>query len=440
MKWWIGALLLFLAGLALHLGLLVFAMYAFLGVLLFSRVLTRAWTLELDVTRTVGPPMLEIGDSMEIEITLDNRGPWRVPWLLVEDCLPADATKQQPQRLVLSQYPLQLVQVPARGQYRLRYEVQFQQRGYFQLGPVLLESGDLFGLHRRYRIATQPQFVTVLPKVVPLEGYNVASRRPIGEVRMTHRLFEDPTRMAGVRAYQMGDPLNRIHWPATARTGTFQCKTYEPSCVAGATLVLDFHQWSFVGVPDYAMELAVTTAASLAHALYLLGQQVGLVTNGRDAAERIRTEGQGLEFRTRKVAQSQLGLQGRSERLEPVCLPARRGIQQFQDILEALARLETTDGFSVGQMIPQTSHRMPRDASVIAILCEVTEETAISLGNLRRSGYAVTAIIIVPPQDQYFDWAVPPEWAGRLLAEHIDLRQVEDEAALSRLCAEQFTH
>ena len=39
----------------------------------------------------------------------------------------------------------------------------------------------------------------VYPKVVPLSGYDIASRRPIGEIRMTHRLFEDPTRIAGVR-------------------------------------------------------------------------------------------------------------------------------------------------------------------------------------------------------------------------------------------------
>src|SRR5438309_1532742 len=82
--------------------------------------------------------------------------------------------------------------------------------GYCQIGPTVLESGDLFGLHRRYRVVTEPVYVLVYPKVVPLRGYDVASRRPIGDIRLTHRLYEDPTRIAGVRAYQPGDPLNRI--------------------------------------------------------------------------------------------------------------------------------------------------------------------------------------------------------------------------------------
>ena len=133
----------------------------------------------------------------------------------------------------------------------------------------MVETGDLFGLHRRYRVLTSPHFLMVYPDVVPLEGFELASRRPIGEVRMSHRLYEDPTRIAGVRRYEMGDPLNRIHWRATARTGQLHCKVYEPSCVAGATLMLDFHQAVFDPSQEpHRSELSVTAAASLANAVY----------------------------------------------------------------------------------------------------------------------------------------------------------------------------
>src|SRR5262249_6878200 len=150
----------------------------------------------------------------------------------------------------------------------LKYRLNLEMRGYYQIGPVVMESGDLFGLHRRYRVATEPHFLLVYPKVVPLEGYDIASRRPIGEVRLTHRLYEDPSRIAGVRESQAGDPLNRVHWPSTARTGQLQCKVYEPTTIAGATILLDFHQAGYhqQGEPQRS-ELAVTAAVSLAHAL-----------------------------------------------------------------------------------------------------------------------------------------------------------------------------
>ena len=100
----------------------------------------------------------------------------------------------------------------------------------------------------------------------------------MGEIRVAHRLFEDPTRLAGVRLFQQGDPLNRVHWRATARTGALHSRVYENSRVAGATLLLDFHQESYGGVtgPNSA-ELAIVTVAALANAVFLQGQQIGLV-------------------------------------------------------------------------------------------------------------------------------------------------------------------
>src|SRR5215469_9741473 len=140
----------------------------------------------------------------------------------------------------------------------IEYRVKFLMRGYYQLGPLLLETGDVFGLHRRYRVATEPHFVLVMPKVLALEGYNLASRRPIGEIRVAHRLFEDPTRLASIRPYQQGDPLNRIHWRATARTGEIHSRVYENSRVAGATFLLDFHASNYPGSEGTASaELAI---------------------------------------------------------------------------------------------------------------------------------------------------------------------------------------
>ena len=157
-----------------------------------------------------------------------------------------------------------------------------------------MENGDLFGLHRRFRVDAEPTFLLVYPRIVPLEGYDLTSRRPIGDVLLTHRLFEDPTRIAGVRPYELGDPLNRVHWRATARTGVLHSKVHEPSTLSGATVLLDFHTAGYHqrGEP-FRSELAVTAALSLANAVYEMGQQVGLVTNGRDAADRIRTRGLG---------------------------------------------------------------------------------------------------------------------------------------------------
>ena len=205
MRWLLGSILLLLIGIALQLGLLVYSMYALLGVILLSRFLARQWIEGLTADRECNRVVAEVGDRVAVVVNVRNSSSLPVPWLIVEDSLPRTALTQKPARLKVEGRRIQLAQIGPHGTLPLLYQVTCQMRGYYQIGPLMIESGDLFGLHRRYRILTEPQFVLVYPKVIPLVGYDLSSRRPIGEIRMTHRLFEDPTRIAGVREYQRGD-------------------------------------------------------------------------------------------------------------------------------------------------------------------------------------------------------------------------------------------
>ena len=429
MKWFLGAVLLLAVALALDLGLLAYAMYALLGVMLVSRFLARSWSENLRATRECNRLAANIGETVAVNVTIENTGVLPIVWLLVEDLLPRQALVYDPPSLRTSGQRLQLAMFPRRGRKTIYYQLQCNRRGYYQIGPLVLETGDVFGLHRRYRVATEPHFLLVYPRVHPLEGFDIASRRPIGEVKMSYRLFEDPTRVAGVRRYQWGDPLNRINWRATARTGVLHSKVYEPSTVAGITVLLDFHQDSFDERHEpYRSELAVTAAASLANAVFQMGQQVGLVTNGRDAADRIRQEGWDFDIRTRDAAQKAASMADTSDRLKPQVVETRRGPEQLMRILETLARVEMTDGLDVAHLVGETTARLPRDATVVAILTTVSDATAVALGNLRRRGFAVTALVNVYEDREY------AAAAGKLLAERIDARHLRGESSVSSVC------
>ena len=84
----------------------------------------------------------------------------------------------------------------------------------------------------------------------------------------------------------MSDPLQRVHWRATARTGELQCRVFDPTTLAGASILVDFHKDGFPsrGEP-FRSDLGVTTACSIAYAVTMLNQQIGLASNGRDAAD-----------------------------------------------------------------------------------------------------------------------------------------------------------
>ncbi|MGL6095746.1 MAG: DUF58 domain-containing protein, partial [Fimbriiglobus sp.] len=378
----------------------------------------------------------EIGDSVEVVVRVRNTGTLLVGWVLVEDM--AVEKGEARNRITLKGSRIRVFFLKVGQAKAVKYRLTFVARGYFPVGPCVAETGDVFGFHRRHRVLTTPAYVLVYPKILPLPGYDFASKRPIGEVRLANRLFEDPTRTAGVRPYQLGDPLQRVHWRATARTGQLHSRVYEPTSLAGATLLIDFHTSGFPkkGEPERS-DLVVTAACSIANAVTLLNQSIGLASNGRDAAERIRDEALSTttapaadaDFETRTAARARFEIAEKSDRLRPVVVPTRRGIDQFQLIREALARLELTDGLTFPQLILEVGPRLPRDATVIAVLGAVPVDSAVALGHLRKRGFAVSALLIGIPDEEARAIAF-----GRLVAEGVrDVRVINTEAELQTL-------
>ena len=430
MHWLVGAILVLVAAMLLGFSLLAYAMYALVGVIVVSRLLADRWSLHLSARREISREKANIGNTVAVVVTLQNKHWLPIPWLLVEDLLSRRALVHRPPSLEVVGRRLQLASFRGQGRKTIMYQLKCNRRGYFQIGPTIVETGDVFGLYRRYRLLSEPRYLLVYPEVIRLEGYDIASRRPIGEVRMTYRLFEDPTRMAGVRAYQAGDPLNRINWRATARTGALQSKIYEPSTVSGATLLLDFHEKSFDPQHEpVRSELSVTMTASIAGALCEMGQQVGVVTNGRDAGEWDRhQEIEREQLATRKAAR-EAAVRDERHRLQPLVIPTARGATQLPQILEMLARVELSDGLRFAQLVREATSRLPRSATVIAVLSIVTPEMAVALGTLRRRGYAVTAIINTHEEFQF------AEMSAMLLAERVETRQLPNREAIRTVCA-----
>lgn len=438
MRWFLGIVALLGLALALQAGLVAFAGYVLLGVFLLSRYLAKAWIVDIEAERFVATHPREIGETADVRVVVRNKGKIRIAWLLAEDMIPESAALQR--RLSLKGARLKVLAIRVDGEDEIKYKLTFHIRGYYQIGPLFVETGDVFGLHRRHRVLTEPEFILVYPKVLPITKFDFSSTRPIGEIRLANRLFEDPTRTAGVRPYQMGDPLQRIHWRATARTGQLHSRVYEPTSLAGATILIDFHSAGYFknGEPIRS-ELAITAAMSIANAVTVLNQQIGVASNGRDATDRIREEAltkpeakpDDEGFANRYDARARFEEKEQSDRLRPVVVETRRGFDQFQQIREMLARLELTDGRTFAEFAIEMGQRMPRDATVIAILPRVPVETSVALGQLKRQGFAVSAVLIGLADDGSDTRAVA---AGRLIAEGIrDVRYVNAESDIMAL-------
>lgn len=396
-----------------------FAVYAFLLLVLIANLSSMAWLSGLDCTRALSRTTFVQGEEAEVEVVLTNRRGWPIPWIFVEDLLPGGFP-------LAGENARLAVLMPGR-QITLRYTLTCTRRGYHRIGPLLMESGDLFGLQKRFRTGKQQDYISVLPTIAYIDTFNIASRRPQGPVRISNRVYEDPTRISGLREYVRGDPLNRIHWKASARTGELYVKQSEPSSVQGGTLVLDLFAPLYQGEDgDERIELAVTTTASIAYLLQMSGEQVGMLTNARDAAEVAQYEVDAAQSLSRQEAEYNVMGETESTRLSPLTVPTRRGATQALQIVENLARVLPTDGLDIGRMLLTHFEALPRDAALIPVVPQVTEDLSLVLAQMKLSGFAIT-VFLIKNQASY------ERAAALLLAHEINCIHIEHERQLHEI-------
>jgi len=253
--------------------------YFMIAVWLIGVVGGRVAQRSLVAARMLSADRVEHGGEVTVEVTVSNLSSLPVPWLVAAESLPAG--------LPITGLRGRVGPVRGQGSFSFRYSLHAARRGYYQLGPTVFRTGDIFGLSRREASAGPVDAVTVFPKVVPITHARLPSRRPAGDVKARQRVLEDPTLVVGIRPYQHGDGLRRVHWRATAHTGRLQSKLFELSAQVENMLVLNLRRSDYPHNPSdaaEAAELAVTAAASIADHVLARRQRIGLLALARDPA------------------------------------------------------------------------------------------------------------------------------------------------------------
>lgn len=403
----------------------------FLIVIQLAKHFSNRWIEAIEVARFVEAHEVTVGQSVGVGMKITNRSGYWIPWMLIDEKISKRYTKLPPVALQILVSTVQLLSFSPKKTTLYRYALETQRRGYYQLGPTLLETGDLLGLHRSFRIANQPDYITVLPKLVVLEGFEVSSRRPMGDLKVEDRVLEDPTLLSGLREYRSGDPMNRVHWKATARTGTLHTRVFQPTCVQGAMLLLDMHEsTNETRNEPVRSDLAVTAAASIAHWLYQNAEPFGLISNGRDAAERMRELNKRSLYNDRSSAIANIEMKSQNNRLSPIVLGASRTPEHFAQLHRMLARLERTDGLKLDQLLIETESRIPKLLSLMVIAQRVDQAGLFALEMFRRRGYALT-VLLNCHQELYLENASP------LIAAKIPVIPLYDQESITQYLQHQ---
>jgi uncharacterized protein (DUF58 family) len=357
-------LILFLAGVFFQMDWIYYLVYVLGGVWIFSHWWIRRVLRQLDVFRVMTDHAF-LGEKPTVKLRFVNRSWLPLAWLQIQEQVPLDLKEA-------SEYN-KIVTVASRSTLEHDYQLYCKKRGYYNVGPLHLRTGDLFGFVNGARQENNAVALTVYPQVLSLEKLGLPSRSPFGTLASRQRLFEDPARVAGVRSYSSGDSQRIIHWKASAREDELLVKKFQPAIALNVAVVLDLNRdnYPYRGEIGFS-EWAIVVAASVASHLTSQRQAVGLISNGMDAVS--------------------------SQRMLPI--PAHTGQGNLMNILSTLARAEMTrTDTQLADWLPRQLVGMEWGATIILITPKVTDTTLWALHQAYRRGSNVIALVCAPQPD-----------------------------------------
>ncbi|MDP6126709.1 MAG: DUF58 domain-containing protein [Dehalococcoidales bacterium] len=372
---------LLIASLLLIIGLITQQLPLILVSILFILVrgVTGLWgrycLSRIEYQRRLSSNRVFFGDEVVFEVEVANRKPLPLPWIQIDDMVSSEVSflkgKTTPSPDTTGVFLSNFFSLGWYHKVKRRYPMHCLQRGYFAFGPSRIRSGDIFGFFSREMEVKQMDYLMVYPKIVSLEKLGILSKQPLGDIRTRRHIFEDPVLTSGIRDYNSGDSLKRIHWKSTARLGKLQVKVFEPTTITDMGIFLDVRTIKPAlggGVPEL-LELAILTTAAIANRAMTDGYRVGLYVN------------QHKRFVD-----------------EPIRVPPSQHTDQMRLILEALAYTHSYETMPITRLVQRESRNLPWGSTVVVISAMPESAILSALVEMKRTGRSVVLIVIGGPE------------------------------------------
>ena len=320
----------------------------------------------LDVKRVARGQRTQVGRYFEESLELLNQSRWPKLWVEVLDF--SDLPGHQVSRVVNS--------LASHTSSHWQVRTLARQRGRYDLGPIMLTTGDPLGLFHFHKDIPATGALVVCPATVEIPEFNPPTGYLAGGEVLHLRTPYITTSVSGVRDYAPGDSLNRVHWPSTARTGRLISKEFELDPQADVWIFLDMHEdvhaesssappawseevmpWLHKGetkfaLPPSTVEYGISVAASLAQHFVRQDRSVGFLSYAA----------------TREVVQPD------------------RGERQLDRLLEIMAVIEAEGRIPLAQVLISEGTRLARHTTLLVVTPSTDVSWIHALRGLRARG------------------------------------------------------
>jgi uncharacterized protein (DUF58 family) len=329
-----------------------FFVYLGLVVIGLAYLLARRGLTSLEAGSWLDRQHATVGDTLTVTYTLRSSARLPKPWL----------ETHSPSTLPVS-IPGRVISLRPHTSRTWAARVPLTHRGQYRVDPMVVRTGDPFGLFESVASVGPGAAVLVYPTVQPLPGWQLPTAAIEGaSARAEHGPHLTPL-VTSVRPYTPGDAFNRIHWRSSARHQELQVKEFDIEPTADLWVFVDLDRAVHTGSGESAtIESTVETAAALAgHAL---------------ADER----GVGMEA---------IGLRR-------AVIATDRGARQQHKIMGLLAVAQAEGSTPMAEMLMEGTTRMRQGTVALVVTPSLDRSWVAPLASLRRAGIAPIACLIDP--------------------------------------------
>lgn len=294
---------------------------------------------------------LSEGESCHIEEKVENRKWLPLPALNVKFQLDRSVTYKQKENTSKTdkQYRSDCLSMMPYQRVTRTFDVTFEKRGLFEIGKVNLVAVDLFFTEMLVTDVENESWIYVFPKRSDLYQVKAEFDTILGEMITNRFLFEDPFAFKGIRAYAPTDPMKRINWKSSAKTGDLKVNQFYDTSSQQVTIFLNLDQEG-IFMQEQLLEESIRVTRNYLEWFQKAGIEVCVYSNGIDMASK-----------------------------EPVVIQKGVGAGHLENCLKQLARLDYCEGVEpMENLLLRVKEKEPGVADGMTVLLSVNQSDSVA--------------------------------------------------------------
>jgi uncharacterized protein (DUF58 family) len=255
-----------------------------------------------------------------------------------------------------------MLHINPKEEKNFNYTIECYKRGLWKIGPIEVISQDALGFFRMKKTLNVISDIIVYPAFFRVLAFPPLARGSISWMGVeTAKISGDSHEFFGIREYQRGDTISRIHWPSTARHNKLIVKQFERNAIQEATIVMDLKKDNNIGVGrETTLEYSVKIAGSIARFLMNSGSFVQIIGYTK----------------------------------EVMMVPFGKGASHMYKVMEYLANVCSEGVFSLSETLEEANFATPHDSTLITIMLDNDIDALSSLVQFKVKGIKLIVVVL----------------------------------------------